>query len=82
MAVAGRTRGAKPEMATTATPARRGPPRYKYFSCLAVAPTNAMAPIIPTVYKPARARIAGFMNINGERTAACATLKAVHRAYF
>lgn len=82
VAVTGSMRGARPETATRATPARRGAPRYKYFSCLAVAPTKEIAPIIDTVYRPARARIAGFINRSGERTAACARLKVPQSAYF
>jgi len=39
-------------------------------------------PIIATVYRPARARRAGDMNISGESKAACVTLNAPHSAYF
>jgi len=48
-AVRGIIRGKKPLSATTTTPASSGPPRYRYFSCLAVAPTKAIDPITPKV---------------------------------
>lgn len=55
---------------------------YRYFSCLAVAPTTEMEPIMATVYRPARAMSApGAKARRGAMKAAWVALKAVQRAY-
>jgi len=62
--------GARELSATTVTPARRGPPRCRYLSFVAVAPTYEIDPTIPHVYKAARERIAGLKRNKGLRVAA------------
>lgn len=49
IAVTGRTIGARDDKATTTRPPRRGPPMYRNWSLLAVAPTYESAPIKPAV---------------------------------
>jgi len=68
--------GARELRATTVTPARRGAPRCRYLSLVAVAPTYEIAPTMPHVYKAARERIAGLKKNRGLRVAAWQALNA------